>query len=111
MKEFILITTEGYTIAPNEDIEIENCQVLGIVKAEDETSSIDILFRENPWICDAGFTREKIISKPLLTEESINAIKAVVDYPWLDEQKHCEEWDYPSNHIFRVLEKLKALIQ
>ena len=29
MKQYIIYTTEGYTIAPNENVEIENCQVLG----------------------------------------------------------------------------------
>ena len=29
MNEYIIYTLEGYTIAPNESIEVENCQVLG----------------------------------------------------------------------------------
>ena len=29
MNEYIFYTTEGYTYPPKEDMEIENCQVLG----------------------------------------------------------------------------------
>ena len=29
MKEYIIYTTEGTTYAPNETVEIDNCQILG----------------------------------------------------------------------------------
>ena len=29
MNEYIIYTAEGYTIAPNENVEVENCQMLG----------------------------------------------------------------------------------
>jgi len=50
LNEYIIYTTEGYTTAPNENLEVENCQVLGhargkipdIVKAADTQLSCSI---------------------------------------------------------------------
>lgn len=55
LKQFIFITTEGDTIAPNSDYPIENCQVLGIVEALSPESARKILIYENPWIEQSGF--------------------------------------------------------
>lgn len=37
-------------------------------------------------------------------------IKGIIDYLYVDEQKHFEESDNPENHIFQKLERLKSLI-
>lgn len=38
MNEYIIYTTEGHTIAPNENVEVENCQVLGCATGIDSVS-------------------------------------------------------------------------
>ncbi len=67
MNEYIIYTTEGYTIAPNEDVQVENCQVLGCTFANDAAEAQDNLVKENPWIVEAGFHRSEFIIKQLRT--------------------------------------------
>ncbi len=55
MHKYIIYTTEGYTSGPNTDIEVENCQVLGIIDGCSEEDAITKLFRQNEWILKAGF--------------------------------------------------------
>lgn len=55
LNQYIFITTEGDTIAPNPDYPVGNCQVLGIVDAADETEARQKLLEENPWIEPSGF--------------------------------------------------------
>lgn len=50
MNEYIIYTAEGYTIAPNENIEVENCQVLGCTYGNNAEEAQDNLLRENHWI-------------------------------------------------------------
>lgn len=68
MSEYIIYTTEGHTIAPNENIEIENCQVLGIAKGKDKEEAKDNLLKENPWITEAGFYRSEFIIRQLAAD-------------------------------------------
>ncbi|MDD4235548.1 MAG: DpnD/PcfM family protein [Bacteroidales bacterium] len=37
-------------------------------------------------------------------------IKGIIDYLYVDEQKHFEESNNPKNHIFQKLERLQSLI-
>ena len=67
MNEYIIYTTEGHTIAPNEDVEVENCQVLGIAKGKDKAEAIANLLRENPWISKAGFAPTEYIIRQLVS--------------------------------------------
>lgn len=56
MKKFIFITKEGQTTAPNENIEVNNMQVMGIVEGvENEDAALIKLLKENSWIIDAEF--------------------------------------------------------
>lgn len=55
MNEYIFYTTEGYTTAPNENFEVENCQLIGIASGESKKDALAVLFEENPWIIPAGF--------------------------------------------------------
>lgn len=68
MNEYIIYTTEGYTIAPNEDVEVENCQVLGCVCGNNAAEAEDNLLKENPWIIEAGFNRSEFIVRQLLSD-------------------------------------------
>lgn len=67
MNEYIIYTTEGYTIAPNEDVEVENCQMLGCAYGNNAIEAQDNLLKDNPWIIEAGFHRSEFIIKQLLT--------------------------------------------
>lgn len=56
MRKFIFLTKEGFTIAPNEKLEINNMQVIGIVEnAISEDDAFKILLKENTWIWESGF--------------------------------------------------------
>jgi hypothetical protein len=65
VKEYIIYTPEGATIAPNEECLVENCQVLGCVLGESPAGAIDTLLRDNPWIIEAGFSRDEFIVRQL----------------------------------------------
>ena len=56
MNEYIVYTKEGYTYGLNSDLDIENCQVLGIIESLTEKDAINKLFEQNDWIHRAGFT-------------------------------------------------------
>lgn len=67
MRKFIILTTEGYTTAPNENYDVENLQVLGIVeKVKNEDEAIIKLLKENDWIIDAEFNVNEFIIYELL---------------------------------------------
>ena len=65
MNEYIIYTTEGYTIAPNEDVEVENCQVLGCVNGNTPQEAKGKLLKDNPWIEEAGFDPSEFIIRQL----------------------------------------------
>ena len=108
MNEYIIYTTEGCTIAPNEDVAVENCQVLGRAYGNNSEEAKDNLLKDNPWITEAGFDKTEFIVEQLMTDGERLAIKEVLDYLWKDEERHYEEYEKPDNHIFPVLKRLKA---
>ncbi len=108
MNEYIFYTTEGETIAPDEDVEVDNCQVLGRIKARNAEQAMQLLLQENPWIEEAGFDTAGIIVEQLLTEEQKADIKAIVDYLWEDEHKHFQELHYPKEHVYRIINRLRS---
>jgi hypothetical protein len=65
MKEYIIYTTEGYTIAPNENVEVENCQMLGEACGNNPEEARANLLKENPWIIEVGFSPAKFIIRQL----------------------------------------------
>lgn len=66
MNEYIIFTTEGHTIAPNEDYEVENCQVLGRAFGNNPKEAEENLLKENPWIVEAGFNASEFIVRQLM---------------------------------------------
>lgn len=67
MRKFIILTPEGRTIAPNENCEVNNFQVLGIVdNVKDENEAIERFLRENDWIFDAEFNVAEFVIYELL---------------------------------------------
>ena len=62
MNKYIFITKEGYTQAPNLNIEVDNMQVIGIVEdVIDENEAFKKLLLENDWIIDAEFNVAEFI--------------------------------------------------
>lgn len=77
MNEYIFYTREGHTIAPNENIEVENCQLLGTAKGKDEVEAKENLLKENPWIIEAGFAPSEFIVRQLLTEKRTYRVEII----------------------------------
>ena len=107
MKEFIIYTTQGTTCGPNINVDVENCQLLGIIQSSTEMDAIQELFEKNEWIHRAGFTKDYVVAKQLFTSSNIKDTNELIDYLWNDEYKHFQENNNPKNHIFRVLKRLK----
>lgn len=98
------------TLSPNEDVEIDNCQILGFVEAKNSSEAKDLLLEDNPWIVDAGYSLSEIRIKQVLTKEQMKDIKAIVDYNLADEEKHHEEYGkYPEKHILEALKRLNQI--
>lgn len=68
MNKYIFYTTEGHTIAPNENVEVENCQVLGCALGNNKDEAQKKLLKDNPWVNEAGFTASEFIVKQLQTK-------------------------------------------
>lgn len=107
--EYIFYTTEGYTDAPNGSIEVENCQILGMVRGDNEKEAQEHLLNDNPWITEAGFTPSEFFVRQILTNEQRYDIKLLVDYLWAEEERHFEESEDKENPIFNVVKRLKGL--
>ena len=110
MNEYIIYTTDGYTSGTNTNVEVENCQVLGVIDGISGGDAIRKLFEQNGWLEAAGFTIDNTFARPLLTTSIKEDIKTVIDYLWKDEHTHFQKSHYPNDHIFRVLKRLKNYI-
>ena len=110
MNEYMFYTFEGFTQSPNKT-DCENLQILGFEKAENLEIAKSHLLANNEWILKYGFDKKKILSKRILTEETLNSVKSVVNYFWSNEEKKYEECLATNrdvdNHIFKHLRKLK----
>lgn len=65
MKRFIIYTTEGYTEDPAFK-QVENCQVLGEIDAQNETEAIDTLFQRESWITEHNFSKHAAIAREIV---------------------------------------------
>lgn len=65
MNEYIFYTTEGQTIAPKEEYEVKNYQMLGVVSGKDAHEVKENLLKSNPWISEAGFSPGKFLYRQL----------------------------------------------
>ncbi len=110
MNEYIFYTSEGYTYPPREDIEIENCQVLGRANGKNVQEARNNLEKECKWIKECGFDMEKVISKQILTDENKQDIQEIIEYLWKDEQRHFQEYGRPKDHIYHTLKRLRKLV-
>ncbi len=68
MNRYVCYTAEGYTVAPNGE-DIDNCQILGFVDAEDRHDAIEKLLKRNPWIEKYEFTTYDIVAARIFYED------------------------------------------
>lgn len=68
MKHYLIYTAEGFAVPPNEDEEVDNCQVLGRAEGESLSDAIDNLFRENTWIEKCGFSKLECMGVQIVNE-------------------------------------------
>ena len=66
MNEYIFYTTAGYTLAPDGETEVENCQVLGFAKGYNAAEAKARLLAEQEWIAELGYADELILSRQVL---------------------------------------------
>ena len=59
MKEYIFYSFEGYTESPTGDT-VENIQLLGIEKGNNEEEAKENLIKNNKWIEESGFDKYEI---------------------------------------------------
>ena len=70
MNEYLFYTYEGFTIAPNENEEVENCQVLGRAKGNNEMEAREKLAKEYPWIKKCGFSVNDAMFVKIASEDN-----------------------------------------
>jgi len=79
VNEYLFHTPEGGTLPPNEDREVENCQLLGRVEAPDPATAKARLLAENPWIEEAGFDPAEIRCEQILRAEDRRDLALLLD--------------------------------
>lgn len=70
MKSYIFVTEEGSTYQPNSESpepDIENCQVIGFAKGDNEIQAFQNLIEENEYLCETNF--DEIICFELKNED------------------------------------------
>lgn len=63
---------KGYTTVPNEDLEVDNCHVIGIACGDTEEEALAALLADNPWILPAGFNPNFFICRQLASHEPLD---------------------------------------
>ncbi len=66
MNEYIFYTTAGYTLAPDGETEVENCQVLGFAQGRNAAEAKARLLAEQEWIAELGYADAPILSRQVL---------------------------------------------
>ena len=66
MNEYIFYTTIGYSLAPDGETEVENCQVLGFAKGETAAEAKARLLADQAWIAELGYADAPILSRQVL---------------------------------------------
>lgn len=80
MNEYIIYTTEGETIAPNGEVDVDNCQVIGSFAADSPLHAVEAAMAVEQWVGEAGFDPGEFIVKQLLTESQRGDITVLVNY-------------------------------
>ena len=108
MNEYLIYTAEGFTESL-ENNEVENCQLLGRIQAEDNEQAKDCLKKDNPLIEEIGFDIDSAFVQQVLSEKNRQDLKRPLNYLWKDEERHFEESVFPQDHIFRTMSRLNIL--
>jgi hypothetical protein len=87
------------------DVQAENIQE-AFSKVNDQYKKAEIVLDYNDF-GEVNFIDIMSLSKK---DEMNMLIKEIIDYLYMDEQKHFEESNNPENHIFQKLERLKLLV-
>ena len=109
MNEYLFTSIEGETVSPNFS-EVENCQLLARINAPNKNAARNKLLEENKWITVTDFSTEELIVDQIITKEQISDIKRIVDFLWESAKSSCEEMNYPQDHIFMVLKRIKEMV-
>lgn len=109
MDEYLIYTTAGETIAPNSDVDINNCQILGRSFGRTLSEAIDSLFNENFWISEAGYAKCDCIGVQVMSQSIKDDIIDVAEYLQQDEVKHFTENYHPNSNIFLAIDRLKNI--
>lgn len=111
MNEYLIYSTQGKTIAPNESVSIDNCQLLGRSYGTSLNNAIDNLYNTCNWITKAGFDKSECIGIQILTPTIKEHISQIIEYMLYEGQKHFQQYTPPSDHIFRIIDKLNNHIK
>ena len=109
MNEYIFYTTEGCTLAPDEQTEVDNCQVLGRVEAVCADEAWNTLLQENPWIADAGYCRGDVVAKQLVTDSQRADIMAAVECLVQSAEGNIYVDGYARERLLRAAERLRIM--
>ena len=107
MNEYIFWTQQGWTLAPCENYEVENCQVLGWQTGATLEIARSALLQENPWILEAGF--EEMRAAQTITHQQKSDLRRVTEYLWEGEKRAWEALGKPDGHIFCALQRLQEM--
>lgn len=75
MKQYIIITVEGYTESPNGD-QVDNCQMLGYACGESNKDAINNLFAQNTSLVNSGYIPEHCVAYELANNAPNQTAKA-----------------------------------
>lgn len=67
-RQYLFYTTEGFTQAPD-GVEIDNCQILAFIDAEEERQAWQKFKVENAWMEGRGFSLQGVVCRELLVSE------------------------------------------
>lgn len=110
MNEYIFYTTEGTTHSPQENQEIENCQVLGCATGNNIEDAKNNLLQDNTWISESGFNIDKAVAKQLVTENVRHNIHTIVEYLLQNKFLYTQEQQETKNIISQALYQLKKTV-
>lgn len=74
MKKYLFYTPEGITLAPDPEVEIENCQLLGFSIGSNEVDALHNLLKDNNWIQKAGYDVKKVVAVQIVGSDTHNGI-------------------------------------
>ena len=69
INEYMFYTAEGFTTAPNEGYEVDNCQVLGRALGNSVDEAKRNLLKDSTWIVEAGFNPDEFMVVQLAREQ------------------------------------------